>query len=434
MAPESEPDPEIEISVGYSYYVLGLLFLVYVFNFIDRQVLSILLTPIKEEIGVSDTHMGFLTGFAFVIFYTFAGIPIARLADRTSRRSVIAAGLVVWSSMTALSGLITNFWQLAAARVGVGIGEAAGTPPAHSLLSDYFPPEKRATALSIYAIGVYVGVAMAFLGGGYIAANYGWRSVYIAIGLTGIPLAVLVRWTIRELPRGFSEPQAVHVRPIPFLDACRALARNKSFVFIVLATSIQSLSGYGIMTWGPTFFMRVHGMGMVDVGFQLGLAIGISGTAGAFIGGWWADRAGRSDERWYMRLPALQSIAGVPFALGFILLEDKDLAMLCFYPFYLLGAMYVGPMMSTIQSLVVPNMRATASAINLFVVNMIGLGLGPLIIGYLNDRFAAEYGDEGIRYSLVIMGAIGGLASIAFYLASRNLPADLARAREASRA
>jgi MFS family permease len=438
-APEQGPSDSAvggkpQISVGYSRYVLALLFLVYVFNFIDRQVLSILLTPIKEDLGVSDTFMGFLTGFAFVVFYTFAGIPIARLADRTSRRTVIAIGLTVWSVMTAVSGLAQNGFQLALARVGVGVGEAAGTPPAHSLLSDYFGPERRATAMSIYAMGVFVGVAIAFMGGGWIATHFGWRTVFLAVGLVGIPMALLVRATIRELPRGYSEPGPIRsVEAVPFREAVGQLASNRSFVFVVLGTSVQSLSGYGIMTWGPTFLIRTHGMEVVDVGFTLGLAMGSMGALGAYLGGVWADRMGARDKRWYMRLPALQTLALIPFGLGFIMLDDRGWAMASFYPFYLLGAMYVGPMHSTIQGLVVPSLRATASAVNLFVVNMIGLGLGPLLIGVLNDAFAARWGEAGIRYSMLVVLIIGGFSSLLFWRSSRSLREDLAKAREAAR-
>ncbi len=414
---------------GYSYYVLAVLFLVYVFNFVDRQVLAIMLEPIKQEIGVSDTAMGFLTGFAFVIFYTIAGIPIARWADRSSRRSIIALGLTVWSSMTAVSGLVQNFGQLALARIGVGVGEAAGTPPAHSLISDYFEPKVRATALSIYAIGVYVGVAVAFIGGGWIASNFGWRTVYIVLGCIGLPLALVVRFTIKELPRGFSDPVKVTIPQVPFTEAFRTILTNRSFRWIVLATACQSLSGYGMLAWAPTFLGRVHGLDMVQTGLTLGIAIGTMGALGAYLGGLWADRLSVRDERWYMRLPALQSILGLPFGLGFILIEDTTLAMWCFYPFYILGAMYVGPMFSMIQSVVVANQRATASAINLFIVNMIGLGLGPFLIGLLNDRFAAEFGPEAIRYSMLISTSVGGLACVLFYRAGETLPEDLAAAR-----
>ncbi len=436
---DRSPDPArreqiAPVSRAYSSYVLALLFLVYVFNFVDRQVLSILLDPIKQELGVSDTFMGFLTGFAFVAFYTFAGIPIARYADRASRRNIIALGLVVWSSMTALSGLARTGAALALARVGVGVGEAAGTPPAHSLLSDYFPPHRRATALSVYAMGVYIGVAAAFIGGGWIGQNFGWRAVFFAVGSVGIPLALIVRLTVRELPRGYSDPgPLVRVAPLPFRAAISQLGRNRSFVWIVVATSIQSLSGYGIMTWGPTFLIRQHGLPIADVGLTLGIPIGLMGGLGVVLGGRLADALGARDERWFMRLPAIETALLVPFALVFILADDLALAMAAFWPFYLLGAMYVGPMHSTIQGLVVPNLRATASAVNLFVVNMIGLGVGPLLIGVLNDALRQRFGDGGIRYSMLLVALIGGLSSVVFWLSSRSLPADLQAARESAR-
>ena len=426
------PVGEARVSTAYSRYVLGVLFVVYVFNFIDRQVLSILLPSIKADLDVSDTYMGFLTGPAFVLFYTFAGIPIARLADRTSRRSVIALGLVVWTAMTTASGLVRNFWQLAAARVGVGIGEAAGSPPAHSLISDYFPPERRATALSIYGAGVYLGVAAAFLGGGYVGHHFGWRTVYLVIGLAGFPLAALVRFTIRELPRGYSDRGAAAGgdQAISLRQALRRLARNRSFVLVMSATAVMSLSGYGVLTWGATFLMRVHKMGMVEVGVWLGLAIGITGGLGAYLGGSLADRMGRRDARWYVWLPALELLAAVPFVVGFVLFESRTAALLSFIPFHLLATMYLGPMLSTIQNLVVPRMRATASAVNLFVVNLVGLGVGPLLMGYLNDQLASEYGDEAIRWSMLAVGLVGGFSSIVFYAAGRNLRQDLEAARE----
>ncbi len=431
MAGEEGSSGRPEVSKGYAYYVLTVLFLVYVSNFADRQALSILLTDIQKDFGASDTAMGFLTGFPFAVFYTVAGIPIARFADRTSRRFVIAAGLVTWSSMTAVSGLVQSYWQLALARVGVGIGEAAGSPPAHSLISDYFSRERRATALAIYATGVYIGVAIVFAGGAYIAQQFGWRSVFLVIGLSGLPLAVLVRFTIRELPRGYSEPVASG-QPVALAEVLRALASNRSFWLVVCGASVQSLSGYGALVWGPTFLIRVHEMPNTQVGLWLGVVIGVTGSLGAYVGGLWTDRLARRDERWYMRLPALESLAGVPFVVGFLFAGSAEASLYCFAPFYLLGAMYVGPMHSMIQSLVVPGMRATASAINLFAVNMIGLGLGPFLVGYLNDSLAIRYGDEAVRYSMLLVGIIGGCASILFYFASRNLPRDLARARAGS--
>jgi predicted MFS family arabinose efflux permease len=414
-----------EITRPYSNYVLAVLFLVYVFNFIDRQVLAILLEDIKADFGVSDTAMGFLAGFAFALFYTVAGIPLARWADRGSRRSIIALGLGVWSLMTAASGLARNFAQLALARVGVGIGEAAGTPPAHSLISDYFPPERRATALAIYANGVYVGAMLAYLAGGFIKQHFDWRTVYLAVGLPGILLALVVRLTVREPPRGYSERGAVSAEPASLGEVIRFLLSNRSFVYIVIAASFQALTGYGFLTWGPTFLGRVHHMDGVEIATWLGLSIGLGGSFGALLGGTIADRLGIRDLRWYMLVPAIVSLAAPPFAAGFVLLEDRLLALLCFVPFYVLGAMYIGPMLSMVQGLVKLRMRATASAILLFILNMIGLGAGPFIVGFLNDLLAEQFGVEAIRYSMLGVGVMGGPAAVFFYLASRNLREDL---------
>lgn len=417
---------EPEVSRGYSYYVLALLFVVYVFNFIDRQVLAILLESIKEDLGASDTEMGFLSGFAFALFYTFAGIPIARWADRSSRRSIIALGLGVWSAMTAASGLAGNFVQLALARVGVGVGEAAGSPPAHSLISDYFPPVRRATALSIYAMGVYVGAMLAYLGGGLMVRYFDWRTAFFAVGLPGIPLALLVRFTIRELPRGFSEGGRRDMESSSFGEVVRFLVARRSFLYIVAGASCASLSGYGILAWGPAFLGRVHGMESVQIGTWLGLSIGIAGSIGAYAGGVVADRLGAADARWYMYLSAIVNVASVPFAVAFLLFDDTVLALLSFIPFYVLANMYIGPMLSMTQGLVQLRMRATASAILLFVLNLIGLGMGPFLVGFLNDHLAAELGGQAIRYSLLSVAFMGLVAGLFFWRASRTLLGDLA--------
>jgi MFS family permease len=409
--------------------VLAVLFLVYVFNFIDRQILGILLDDIKADLQVSDTAMGFLVGFAFVVFYTFAGIPIARLADRSSRRTIIAIGLALWSAMTAASGLAQNFLQLALARVGVGIGEAAGSPPAHSLLSDYFAPRRRATALAIYSTGVYVGSMIAFMAGGYVKEVLDWRAAFFLVGMPGLLLAAVVRFTIAEPQRGVSETRQSQVAQPSIAEVLRYLLNCRAFVWLVLASSVQSLSGYSVLVWGPAYLGRVHAMNGVEIGTWLGLIIGVAGCLGGYLGGKWTDAMGSGDVRWYMRLPALQSLLGVPFVIGFTLLDNTVAALLCFVPFYFLGAMYVGPMLSMTQGLVQLRMRATASAILLFVLNMTGLGLGPVLVGAMNDLWFVDQGADAIRYSLLVMGVIGGFASLLFWRASMNLQADLARVK-----
>lgn len=431
-----ENEPEGEVSGAYANYVLGVLFLVYVFNFMDRQVLSIVLEQIKQEIQLSDTYMGFLAGFAFSLMYTFAGIPIARYADRASRRNVVTVGLLVWTSFTAMTAYVGSFAQLFITRIGVGIGEAAGSPPSHSMISDYFPSRRRATALSVYGMGVYIGIACAMIFGGYIAQNFGWRSVYLAVGLAGIPLALLVRFTVKELPRGYSDRVAGSSAPVaeqpPLGEALKTILGIRSLMLIIAGTAVQSLAGYGLMVWGAPFMIRVHGMSQTEVGLALGLTFGIAGCAGVLCGGWLSDTMGQRDAKWYMRLPAIQAVLGLPFLAGFLLAEDSTVALICFAPFYFIANMYIGPMFAMTQSLVPPTMRATASAINLFIVNLIGLGLGPFLMGYLNDALAAQYGDESIRYSLLSVGAVGGSAFFFFWIASGTLPRDLAAARAAA--
>lgn len=412
---------------AYSGYVLALLTLVFIVSNIDRQILAILIEPIKAEFGASDTAMGLLTGLAFMVFYTLAGIPIARLADRASRKSIIAASLAIWSLATAASGFARNFGQLALARVFVGFGEAGCTPPAHSLISDYFPPQRRATALSIHASGAYIGAALAFLAGGWLVTHYDWRVAFYLVGFPGVALALIVWATVREPPRGLSEQRSVIDGSAPFREVLRFLLTQPVFIAITIGAALQSLAGYGVMTWGPSFLSRVHGMGWTDIGLSLGWTIGLAGCLGAFTGGRLADRFGARDPRWYMRLPALQAVCGLPFLVGFMLLPTATASLICFVPYYLLSAMYLGPLFSTVQGLVGLRMRATAAAILMFIMNLVGLGLGPLVIGVLNDfLFGPLFGQDAIRYSMLVVGMCGGFAGIFFWRASRRLATALA--------
>lgn len=396
----------------YAYYVLGVLFVVYIFNFIDRQILAILLQPIKEDLKISDTALGFLTGFAFAVFYTFAGLPLARLADRWVRRSLIAISLATWSIMTAASGLARGFTDLALARIGVGIGEAGATPPAHSLLSDYFPPEKRATVLALYACGVYVGVGLGFWLGGWINDLYGWRVAFMVVGLPGVLLALVVRFTIREPPRGMSERRSVSLRTYNLRETWQFFATLPSGRCISLAAGFHAFAGYGLGAWLPAFFVRMHHMTPGELGLWLSWITAVGGALGAFLGGWLADR-------WVQREPRARAYIGVvgvlltiPFVIASLLLTDHRLALLSFFPATLFGSLWIGPAGSIVQDLVPPSMRAMASAIFIFILTIIGLGAGPQAVGAMNDLIGTP---DAIRYSLLYTTVVMNLAAAWFF-------------------
>jgi predicted MFS family arabinose efflux permease len=293
------------------------------------------------------------------------------------------------------------------------------------LISDYYPPERRATALAFYAYGIYVGSGLAFIFGAWINQNADWRTVYYILGLTGIPLALLLKMTVRELPRGSSEVVATNLEPVSFGEVVRHLARRRSFVFLVVAASCQSILGYGMLGWAAEFMLRVHEMQRIDVGLWLGLIVMFAGCTGVGIGGWVSDKLGARDVRWYMRFPAIISVLSMPLAFAFLFLEGPVAALLAFVPFYLIANMYVGPLWSIGQNLARPNMRATTSAILLLVLNIFGLGGGVFLIGFLNDQLAATYGQIAIRYSLAVVVAIGGASSLFFWRGSAYLPEDL---------
>jgi predicted MFS family arabinose efflux permease len=418
-----------EISPGYANYVLGVLLTVNIINFVDRQVLSIFIGPIKAEFGVSDTSMGILVGFAFALFYTIAGIPIARWADRSTRRSIIAIGLALWSAMTVASGLARSFLHLALARVLVGVGEAAATPPSHSLLSDYFPVNRRATAIGIYASGVYLGSAIAYLFGGFLRANFDWRMAFFALGAPGLLFALIIRFTVREPHRGRTEKNATSTATTTLGETLRYLLTCRSWVYLMLACSILSITGFGVLMWSYEFYGRVHEMAPVELGIWLALVVGGGGSLGVYVGGWIADRLGESDPAWYLRLPAVVNLVSLPFAYGFLMSDVSTRSLAFFFVFYTCINVYVPAMHAINQNLSKLHMRATTAAIAQFIINLIGAGLGPFLVGSMNDLFAPHYGDQAIRYSFAVIAASGAIGSVFLYLASQSLGADLERAR-----
>lgn len=420
-------DNNTSFSVSNSYrgYVLAILTLVYAFNFIDRQILVILQESIKADLDLSDTQLGLLTGFVFAIFYVTAGLPIARLADRSNRRNIVAISLTVWSAMTALSGLVQNYWQLVAARIGVGIGEAGGSPPSHAIISDYYPPEKRSTAISIYTTGVYFGILMGFLIGGVINEYFGWRMAFFVVGLPGILLAIIVRLTIKEPPRGYYDKEENKTDRPTLLQAFHILWAKKSFRFLSIGTGLASYAGYGTGNFMPSLLIRVHEMSTLEVGFALSISLGIGGALGTFLGGWIPDHLKAKNKGWYMWIPALGIMASLPLAY-FAFLSNSTSSVLVVYFFSLvLHAFYLGPCIAASHNMVPAGMRALVSAILFFILNLIGLGLGPVSVGMLSDYLQADYGVDGLRYSMTIIATIGGLSTVCFYFAGKHLAKDL---------
>jgi len=405
-------------------YVLFILVLVYTFNFIDRQIIGILAVPIKADLGLTDTELGLMGGLAFALFYTGLGIPIAMLADRFSRTWIMTAALAIWSAMTAMSGLATNFWQLFAARLGVGVGEAGGVAPAYSLIADFFPPDQRARALSIYSFGIPIGSAIGIVFGGVIASMLDWRIAFFIVGLAGIVLAPIFRLTIKEPLRGGFDRQREDTTPPGIKTILRTLSQKPSFWLVSLGASCSSMMGYGLFFWLPSFFVRSFEMTLLNASLYYGAVLLVGGVAGIWAGGWLGDRFGQMRQSRYITIPAIAFILTVPFYIVAILSESMLVTFSVLLVPTALGLVWLGPVISVIQHLVPPNMRATASAIFLFINNLIGIGLGTLAIGWLSDTLAIQYGDDSLRYSILAGTAFYVIAAGLFFLASRWIEQD----------
>jgi len=414
---------------GAARYALGLLTVLFVISYVDRQILAVLLEPIKRELGASDTAMGFLSGLAFALFYTTAGVPIARLADRGSRRDVIALGVALWSAMTAFCGLARSFPQLAAARFGVGIGEAALNPAAHSLIADYFPAERRATALAIFNIGGNVGVMLGFIAGGWIGETFGWRTAFMVVGLPGLAGAALTRLTLPEPRRGQADGGNDDAPAPPFREVVSHMLASRTFRHVSLASAFYVFATFGCTTWGTAFLMRVHGLSLSETGLRMGLVQGLGGGLGTFIGGALADRLVRRDARHLAWIPALGGALAVPLIAVFLLAPDPSLALAGYAPAVVCSLFFTGPSFAVVQGLAPVRMRAQAAALILLTMNLIGLGIAPLVVGALNDLLEARLGAEAVRYSLAITSASLVWAVVHSLRAARTIREDLAAAR-----
>lgn len=413
----------------YRNYALGVLFLGYVVNFIDRSILAILLEPIKHDLSLSDSELGLLGGLAFALFYATLGIPIAALADRWSRVKVLAISMIIWSAMTALCGMASNFITLLIARIGVGVGEAGASPPSHSLISDYFPIESRATALSIYALGIPFGSMVGNFVGGWGAEELGWRTTFFLVGIPGIFVAFLILATLKEPPRGLSEKREIKpdgTAPPTMKDVFRFLWTKKSFRHIGFAAGLHAFVGYGAGTWNAPFLIRSHEMPITEVGSWLAIISGIGaiGTfAGGFLGDKISDRTG--DHRWYLWVCGISTLIMVPFQLTAYLYDELWAVIPSLFVVSILGGMYLGPSFAMTQGLVTLRMRAVASAILLFMLNIIGMGLGPYFVGIASDLLAPNFAIHSLRYALCMAVLANLWAATHYFLGARTLRRDL---------
>ncbi|OYW99056.1 MAG: MFS transporter [Caulobacter vibrioides] len=397
MAQAATPSPVIApVSTAYRRYALWVLLIIYTLNFLDRQVVNILAEPIKRDLGLADWQLGMMTGLAFAIFYTVLGIPIARIAETKNRPHIIGISVAAWSAFTVLCGFTQNFWQLILARIGVGVGEAGCTPPAHSLITDYVPKEKRASAIAFYSIGTPLGTLAGMAMGGLVADAYGWRVAFMVAGAPGLVFALVAAFTLVEPRKKLAAEMAARASSqISFAAALAVLATKKTFWLVALAA-----------------------------GLALGLIGGTAGVIGAWLGGVFADRLGAKDLRAYVTVPAIASVITIPIFVVAMSLDAPMAAISLLAINALLGTLWYGPVYATAQSIVDPALRATASAVLLLIINLIGLGLGPLVVGLLSDILAGPVGlgeAQGVRWALILSATLGLVAFALFWAARKTI-------------
>lgn len=410
--------------------MMWVLLVVYILNFLDRQILNILAEPIKADLRLSDTELGLLAGPAFAVFYAVLGIPIARYADRgsTNRVSLISVSLAIWSGMTVLCGYANNFWQMALARIGVGVGEAGCTPAAHSLISDAVAPEKRASAIAFYGMGVPIGTLLGLVIGGVVNDIWGWRYALMLVGAPGILLALLLPLLMREPRRfGLVRGDAAPVRPppIPVRQAVTEIFQSRAYLLLLVAASFAAFLSYGKGLWTLSLFIRSHGMSTTEVGLIGAASLGLAGVIGTWLGGWAADRYGQVNRRHILTLPAIGMAVAAPVQfLGYGAPIWWVAGLLILVP-TILNAAYYGPAYASVQGLVRKELRAVAASIMLFGQNLIGLGLGPSIFGALSDLFAPMAGTDSVRWVLYGAAWLGFIPAYFFWRASLRLNAEL---------
>lgn len=411
---------------------LFILLLVYISNYADRQILNVLAVQIMEDLKIGKTEFGFLSGLAFAVFYATLGIPIAMLADRVSRKWILVVSLSIWSVMTTFCGFAAGFWQLAVARIGVGVGEAGGSPPSHSMISDLYPAAQRGTALAIYSLGVPLGVLVGNLVGGQIGGEWGWRAAFYVLGIPGFLLAIYVALRFREPPRGHADGGISQKEAAPSLSTvARFMWSQKSLVHTIIGATLITAVGYGGLTWTAAFLQYSHELKLTSVANYLALQTGLVAGLGTFLGGYLADLLAKRNIGWTAWVVTAAMIVATPFNLAVYLLNDTEAVLWIYTVPILVGGIYLAPTFALVQNLVGIRMRSTAAALLLFIINLIGLGAGPLVVGAMADLLDPIFGKDSVRYALLIFSALALWGAWHYWVAPRTLKEDLARAAAA---
>ncbi len=416
------------VQTRYRWYALALLFATYVINIIDRHIINILVEPIQADLGLNDTQIGFITGLAFAFFYTVMGIPLAILADRWNRTRLICLCSALWSLMTSASGAATGYASMAATRMGVGIGEAGLTPTANSLIGDLFTSRSRGKALGIYISAVPVGTMLAGLAGGWIASAWGWRLTFVALGATGLAMTLLFWLTFREPVRGRLDDASSRPEKERYSisETIRHLYGKKSCRYFFPAFAIVGFVGAAINNWTPAFFMRSHGMDLMQMAASVGLVFGIGGAAGMLAGGWMADGFANKNPASYLRVPALAVLLGLPLYFAAFLAQNTTLAMMLLVVPVTVAAIILPPVLTLLQRLTKNNMRAVSVAIFLMVIHLVGMGFGPLLVGGISDALQSMAGTNALRYALIAVIPLNLVAAFLFWRGASHVAADIA--------
>ncbi|HXQ25398.1 MAG TPA: MFS transporter [Candidatus Acidoferrales bacterium] len=408
-------------------YVLAMLTAIYSLNFLDRTVITILIDPIKHDYHLSDKAMGFISGFGFVIFYSILAAPVARWADRGNRRSIITWGLVIWSGMTALAGIARNALQLTLSRFGVGVGEAAGTAPSASMISDLFPGGKRSTAMAVYQLGPVIGGFLGAFIGGWINHYYGWHDAFLVAGIPGLLVAVLFRLTVKEPARGNSELKTVSTHQQNLRETFRFMLGQRSYMLLLAGFCFTTFTQFGFGTWTAPFLGRIHHLNTAQIGTYVGTVRAIAGLVGTLLGGYLSDWAGRKNIRWRIYVSAISSMLAFP---GVLLFVFSHSLFWCITGFTIVSAaspVHVGPIVAVSHSVVKVGMRAFSTSVIYLISELFGLGLGPFLIGVFNDHYRQRLGVDVIRYSMSTAALTTLIGGLLFCVAAQFLVRDIER-------